>query len=40
MLTKKILQVVVPSVECILGDKLTAFAPHTTGVWLRNDYYK
>ena len=21
-----------PSVECLLGDKLTAFAPHTTGV--------
>ena len=26
------LQVLVPSVECILGDKLTAFAPHTIGV--------
>ena len=24
--------VVVPAPECILGDKLTAFAPHTTGV--------
>lgn len=24
--------VTVPSPECILGDKLTAFAPHTTGV--------
>lgn len=22
----------IPSVECILGDKLTAFAPHTTGI--------
>ncbi|MFA6681104.1 MAG: hypothetical protein WCS35_03650, partial [Sphaerochaeta sp.] len=22
----------VPSVNCILGDKLTAFAPHTTGI--------
>lgn len=22
----------VPSVDCILGDKLTAFAPHTTGI--------
>lgn len=22
----------VPSIECILGDKLTAFAPHTTGI--------
>ena len=26
----------VPSVEDILGDKLTAFAPHTTGI----PYYK
>lgn len=26
--------VTVPSAECILGDKLTAFAPHTTGVTL------
>ena len=26
------LQVLVPSVECILGDKLTAFAPHTIGI--------
>jgi predicted nucleotidyltransferase component of viral defense system len=24
--------VVVPSADCILGDKLTAFAPHTTGI--------
>lgn len=24
--------VTVPSADCILGDKLTAFAPHTTGV--------
>lgn len=24
----------VPSAECILGDKLTVFAPHTTGVTL------
>lgn len=24
--------VTVPSAECILGDKLTAFAPHTTGI--------
>ena len=22
----------VPSIECILGDKMTAFAPHTTGI--------
>lgn len=28
----EILKVKVPSVECILGDKLTAFAPHTTGI--------
>lgn len=26
------LPVTVPTLECILGDKLTAFAPHTTGV--------
>lgn len=25
-----------PSVDCILGDKLTAFAPYTTGIPLRN----
>ena len=25
-------RVIVPSVDCILGDKLTAFAPHTTGI--------
>jgi hypothetical protein len=24
--------VTIPSVNCILGDKLTAFAPHTTGI--------
>lgn len=24
--------VTMPSVDCILGDKLTAFAPHTTGI--------
>ncbi len=28
----EILKVRVPSIECILGDKLTAFAPHTTGI--------
>lgn len=27
--------VTVPSVDCILGDKLTAFAPYTTGIPLR-----
>lgn len=26
------LEVVLPSVDCILGDKLTAFASHTTGI--------
>jgi len=26
------LEVQMPSVDCILGDKLTAFAPHTTGI--------
>lgn len=26
----------VPSADCILGDKLTAFAPYTTGIPLRN----
>ena len=26
------LRVQIPSVNCILGDKLTAFAPHTTGI--------
>ncbi len=29
------LTVQVPSVDCILGDKFTAFAPYTTGVPLR-----
>ena len=27
-----LLKVTVPTVDCILGDKLTAFAPHTTGI--------
>lgn len=26
------LPVITPSIDCILGDKLTAFAPHTTGI--------
>ena len=26
------LPVIIPSVDCILGDKLTEFAPHTTGI--------
>ena len=28
------LLVTIPTTECILGDKLTAFAPHTTGILL------
>ncbi len=31
------LSVRLPSVDCILGDKLTAFAPYTTGILLRDD---
>lgn len=31
------LTVKVPSINCILGDKLTAFAPHTTGILLNTD---
>jgi len=31
------LTVSIPSIDCILGDKLTAFAPHTTGIPLRRD---
>ena len=29
--------VLAPTAECILGDKLTAFAPHTTGILLGED---
>jgi hypothetical protein len=29
------LKVRVPSIDCILGDKMTAFAPYTTGIPLR-----
>lgn len=32
---EKNLSVKIPSVDCILGDKLTAFAPYTTGIPLR-----
>ena len=32
-----LLKVTVPTVDCILGDKLTAFAPHTTGIEFDND---
>ena len=31
------LKVTTPSIDCLLGDKLTAFAPHTTGVPLGTD---
>ena len=31
------LSVYTPSIDCILGDKLTAFAPYTTGIPLRQD---
>ena len=30
------LSVEIPTADCILGDKLTAFAPHTTGILLGN----
>ena len=31
------LNVTLPTLDCILGDKLTAFAPHTTGISLGGD---
>ena len=31
------LTVTVPDIDCILGDKLTAFAPHTTGIEFGRD---
>lgn len=30
-------EIYMPSVDCILGDKLTAFAPHTTGIKFNED---
>lgn len=30
-------EITLPSVNCILGDKLTAFAPHTTGILFGSD---
>lgn len=30
-------KVTCPTLECLLGDKLTAFAPHTTGVQFNRD---
>ena len=32
VLEKEAIMVTVPTPDCILGDKLTAFAPHTTGI--------
>jgi len=29
--------IAVPSADCLLGDKLTAFAPHTTGILINTD---
>ena len=31
------LSVKIPSIDCILADKMTAFAPHTTGIRLNDD---
>ena len=31
------LKVTVPSIDCILGDKMTAFAPHTTGIPIKKE---
>ena len=31
------LKVTLPSADCIMGDKLTAFAPHTTGIPIGDD---
>lgn len=36
-INEPIYSVIVPTAECILGDKLTAFAPHTTGILLGED---
>ncbi len=36
--TGKAAQITMPSIEDLLGDKLTAFAPNTTGVpYVRNE---
>lgn len=35
-----ITKIKVPSIDCILGDKLTAFAPNTTGVPFVKTIYK
>lgn len=31
------LKVTVPTIDCMLGDKMTAFAPHTIGIPIRNN---
>ncbi len=31
--------VLIPSIDCILADKLTAFAPHTIGISIKSDKY-
>ena len=33
----ELVEVMVPQSECLLGDKLTAFAPHTTGILYGTD---
>jgi hypothetical protein len=37
MIDDESIQVVCPLPECLLGDKLTAFAPHTTGIRYRTN---
>ncbi len=34
LIEKPDIMVTIPNINCILGDKLTAFAPHTTGILL------
>lgn len=34
------LSVSIPTIDCVLGDKLTAFAPYTTGIPIRGDKEK
>lgn len=33
------LKVTVPTIDCLLGDKMTAFAPHTTGISIESGKY-
>lgn len=37
LIPEREIQVRVPTVESLLGDKLTAFAPHTVGIHIRRD---